>query len=362
MDDRVVNAALARLYLRTGRWYAAFYVAFVAIGATFLLVSTILVVVYAYLSIPFALGHVLTVGFAGIWTGIVATFSVVLRRAAPLWAWMGGRRDKGTAGAAWRFAIEAPDRLVRVGPPLVFLGVIPVMLSIAKIGHADIFSLTAFAIGNMCVLVLGILVAQVALDTMLRLLREGQFLSGEEVDVTIMFVDIVGFSARAEILPAEQVCGELNAFFELVVPVVEEHGGHTNKLIGDGLLAVFGTPVKLDDHADRAVLAACIVQEKLDERYRGTLRAGVGLHTGSVIVGTMGGGSKLDFTFIGDAVNVASRVEALTRKTGDAILITEATKDALRRPTAVLASRGTEVVKGRSEPVSLFAVASMIPA
>lgn len=177
-----------------------------------------------------------------------------------------------------------------------------------------------------------------------------------------MFIDIVGFSARAELMPAELVCSELNEFFGLVVPVVEEHGGHTNKLIGDGLMAVFGTPVKLEDHADRAVAAACTAQRVLEERYRGSLRAGVGLHSGSVVVGTMGGGSKLDFTLIGDAVNVAARVEALTRQTGDTILITEATKDLLRGRTAALSSRGTEIVRGRSEPVSIYAVASRVPA
>ena len=195
-----------------------------------------------------------------------------------------------------------------------------------------------------------------------RLLAEGEFLKGEEVDVTVMFVDIVGYSGRAEMIPADVVCAELNEFFGLIVPVVEEFGGHTNKLMGDGLMAVFGTPVKLDDHANRALNAACTLQAKLDDRYRGVLRAGVGLHTGTVVVGTMGGGSKLDFTLIGDAVNVAARVEALTRRTGDPILLTEATKDALREPEAVLVSRGTETIRGRSEPVSLFAVASRIPA
>lgn len=195
-----------------------------------------------------------------------------------------------------------------------------------------------------------------------RLLAEGEFLKGEDANVTIMFVDIVGFSARAEMMPAELICDELNEFFGLVLPVVEEHHGHTNKLIGDGILAVFGTPVRLDDHADRGLEAACAIQERLHERYRGALRAGVGLHTGIVTVGTMGGGSKLDFTLIGDAVNVASRVEALTRQTGDSILITEATRDALTRASVALSSRGTERIRGRSEPVSLYAVAPRIPA
>lgn len=195
-----------------------------------------------------------------------------------------------------------------------------------------------------------------------RVLDEGEILSGEEAIVTIMFVDIIGFSTRAEMLPADMVCNELNEFFGLVVPVVEDQGGHTNKLIGDGLMAVFGAPLKLEDHADRALAAACAIQEGLTERYDGTLRAGVGLHTGSVVVGTMGGGRKLDFTLVGDAVNVASRVEELTRETGDTILLTEATRDALRANGTALAPRGSAAIRGRSEPVSLFAVISRIPA
>jgi class 3 adenylate cyclase len=194
-----------------------------------------------------------------------------------------------------------------------------------------------------------------------RLLSEGEFLKGEEIDVTIMFVDIVGFSARAEFMPADAVCTELNEFFQIVVPIVADHGGHTNKLIGDGLMAVFGTPVRCTDHADRALRAAFEIQKQLSERYRGSLCAGVGLNSGSVVVGTMGGGTKLDFTVIGDAVNVASRVEALTRTTGDDVLLTEATKDALRTPV-VLASRGPVTVRGRAEQVSIYAPVTHVPA
>jgi class 3 adenylate cyclase len=195
-----------------------------------------------------------------------------------------------------------------------------------------------------------------------RLLSEGEILQGEEVDVTIMFVDIVGFSARAEMMPADQICAELNDFFGLIVPIVAEHDGHTNKLIGDGLMAVFGTPIHLDDHADRALRSACAIQDALWERYRGALRAGIGLNTGSVVVGTMGGGTKLDFTLIGDAVNVAARVEALTRGTDDAILLTEATRQAVREPRVALASRGVTPVKGRAEPVSVYSARSWVPA
>jgi adenylate cyclase len=195
-----------------------------------------------------------------------------------------------------------------------------------------------------------------------RLVAEGQILEGEAVDVTIMFVDIVSFSARAELMPPDDVCAFLNEFFGLVIPAVANHDGHTNKLLGDGLMAVFGAPVKLADHADRALAAAFTIQELLHERYRGKLRAGIGLNAGSVVVGTMGGGTKLDFTVVGDVVNVASRIEALTRQTQDPILLTEGVRERLTGPTAALSSRGSFEVRGRSEHVSVFAAVSQVPA
>ena len=194
-----------------------------------------------------------------------------------------------------------------------------------------------------------------------RLLREGQVLEGEEVDVTIMFVDIVGFTARSETRQPAEIVEDLNVFFQLVLPVVHGHGGHTNKLLGDGFMAVFGAPVVMVDHADNALRAAFEIQERMRSRYGTGLRVGVGLNSGPVVVGTTGGSSKLDFTVIGDAVNVASRVEALTRTTGDGILLTETTKTALRMPVA-LAHRGSSPVRGRIEPVSVYAPVANVPA
>ena len=192
-----------------------------------------------------------------------------------------------------------------------------------------------------------------------RLLSEGEVLEGEEVDATIMFVDIVGFTARSEAMQPRAVVDDLNAFFQLILPVVNAHGGHTNKLLGDGFMAVFGAPIVMDDHADRALTAALEIQERMRQRYGTGLRVGVGLNSGPVVVGTTGGGSKLDFTVIGDAVNVASRIEAMTRSTGDDILLTETTRAALRTEVA-LAHRGSSPVRGRAEPVSFYSPVSRI--
>ncbi len=118
-------------------------------------------------------------------------------------------------------------------------------------------------------------------------------------------------------------------------------------------MAVFGAPEPLSDHAERALDAARAIQARLAG---GPVRAGVGLNSGTVVVGSMGGGGKLDYTIIGDVVNVAARVEAQTRHTGDGILLTDATK-ALLNGADGLEPRGTQPLKGRAAAVGLWAAA-----
>lgn len=186
-----------------------------------------------------------------------------------------------------------------------------------------------------------------------RIMSEGSAIDGEAVDATVMFVDIVGFTRLAEDASPEDVVTDLNDFFDLVIPVIVSHSGHANKLLGDGLMAVFGIPVALPDHADRALKAAIEIQVRLADRYEGQLRAGTGLNSGVVVVGSMGGGPKLDYTIIGDVVNVAARVEALTRETGDAVLLTDSTKERLTGMHD-LERRGARLLKGRNTPVELW--------
>ena len=157
-----------------------------------------------------------------------------------------------------------------------------------------------------------------------RLLEQGDdVFTGERREVTVMFVDIRDFTPFAEANTAEDTVARLNALFEIVVPAVVDAGGHVNKFLGDGALAVFGAPNDLADHADAAVAAAVLIHRLVAERFGGQLRIGIGINTGVVIAGTIGGGGKLEFTLIGDTVNVAARVEQLTKTTGDAILLTQ---------------------------------------
>ncbi len=194
-----------------------------------------------------------------------------------------------------------------------------------------------------------------------RVLSEGSDFAGEEVAVSVLFLDIRDFTTFAEDAEPKQVVALLNGFWELVVPVLLRHGGHANKFIGDGLLGVFGAPQRLDDHAERAVAAAREILRLVGDRYRGSVQVGIGVNSGNVVAGTVGGGGRVEFTVIGDTVNTASRVEQATRQTGDDLLITDATKRLLPPGACALERRQTVHLKGRREPVQLWTPAPEQP-
>lgn len=188
-----------------------------------------------------------------------------------------------------------------------------------------------------------------------RLLEQGDdVFTGERREVTVMFVDVRDFTPFAEANTAEDTVTRLNALFEIVVPAVVDAGGHVNKFLGDGALAVFGAPNDLAGHADAAVQTAVKIQRLVEERFGGKLRIGIGINTGVVIAGTIGGAGKLEFTLIGDTVNVAARVEQYTKTTGDPILLTRHCLDALNGRSPDLVDRGSHPLKGKSAAVQLF--------
>jgi adenylate cyclase len=188
-----------------------------------------------------------------------------------------------------------------------------------------------------------------------RLLEQGDdVFTGERRDVTVMFVDVRDFTPFAEANTAEDTVARLNALFEIVVPAVVNAGGHVNKFLGDGALAVFGAPNDLSDHADAALNAAVLIQRLVSEKFKGDLRIGIGINTGVVIAGTIGGAGRLEFTLIGDTTNVAARVEQLTKTTGDTILLTHHTVEVLASPPSGLIDRGAHALKGKSAPVQVF--------
>ncbi len=187
------------------------------------------------------------------------------------------------------------------------------------------------------------------------ILSEGFSEQGVEVEVTVMFCDVREFTEFANDATPQQVVAALNRLFEVIVPIIASHGGHIDKFEGDGLLAVFGAPEPYPDHADRAVRAACAIGAAINDRGEaGELRIGVGVNSGQVIAGAIGGAGRLNFSVIGGAVNVAARTEAQTRETDDAILITDDTWTRLSDAFEA-ESRGRFELKGVAEPVELYA-------
>jgi class 3 adenylate cyclase len=195
------------------------------------------------------------------------------------------------------------------------------------------------------------------------ILDQGIDPAGVEVDVSILFCDVrdfTGFASDAE--SPEEVVAALNRLFEAVVPIITRHGGHVDKFVGDGVLAVFGAPEGYPDHADRALAAGCEIVDAVEGGAAGDLRLGVGINSGRVVAGSIGGAGRLNFSVVGDAVNVAARVEDATRETGDSLLITAGTRDALTKEGEIaLTSRGEVLLKGKAEAIELFAVGEPEP-
>jgi adenylate cyclase len=171
--------------------------------------------------------------------------------------------------------------------------------------------------------------------------------------VTVAFADIRGFTTFADRSTAREAVDHLNGFFELAVPAVERHGGSVNKLLGDGLLAVFAMP----DHADRALAASADMLAAVQDRYR----IGIGLNSGLVLIGRIGGGGYCETGVVGDPVNVSARVQDATRELGEPLLLTEATRALLESPAMALEPRGELSLRGKREPVAVYAPLVTLP-
>jgi adenylate cyclase len=138
-------------------------------------------------------------------------------------------------------------------------------------------------------------------------------LGGETREVAVLFVDIVGSTELAATLPPHEVVALLNSFFEVVVEVVDQHGGFVNKFEGDAALAIFGAPIPLEDCIDRALAAARDLAERLAAEVP-DVRAGIGVSGGEVVAGNVGAEKRFEYTVIGDPVNEAARLSELAKQ------------------------------------------------
>jgi class 3 adenylate cyclase len=188
---------------------------------------------------------------------------------------------------------------------------------------------------------------------------EGTELEGAEREVTLMFVDVRGFTRLSEGLKARDVVSLLNDVFQLVSDAILKRGGTLDKFIGDSVMAYFGAPIPSADHAVQAVAAAVDIMRANRARNRSlgageqAAELGIGIHTGAVVVGNIGSDRRSDFTAIGDAVNVAARLEKLA-KPGE-ILVTEVVQRRVRGAQR-LRFEGERQLSGRVEPVNVYAV------
>jgi class 3 adenylate cyclase len=216
------------------------------------------------------------------------------------------------------------------------------------------------------------LVGQVARDELIRE-RMGRYFSpavreGFEVHgappsfaahqhITVLFCDLRGFTRISESLPAPEVAALLDGYLAKMVRIIFRHGGTLDKFMGDGILAYFGAPVAQPDQAARAVECAMEMATALDEinlprgeQNEAPLRIGVGVHSGPAFVGDIGPEERREFTVIGDTVNVASRIEGLTKEHGVDVLVSETTRAAAsdrfdwrEAPTLPIRGRATSV-------------------
>ncbi|MDK2125275.1 adenylate/guanylate cyclase domain-containing protein [Parachitinimonas caeni] len=191
-------------------------------------------------------------------------------------------------------------------------------------------------------------------------------LGGEAAEVTVLFADLRDFTTISEKLAPNEVVEMLNAYFERVCEPILKEGGSVDKFIGDAVMAEFGAPLPLPDHARRALRAALRMreiaiefQQWMDERFpRHDLplfRIGIGIHTGTAVLGNIGSTQKADYTAVGDTVNIASRLEGLTKVLGCTVAASAATVRAAGSGIVTGAQRSLQV-KGREEAVEVFEV------
>jgi adenylate cyclase len=197
-----------------------------------------------------------------------------------------------------------------------------------------------------------------------ELLRKKVTLGGEQREVTVLFSDLRNFTRISEALSPEEMLAILNHYFTRMSGIVEKHGGVVDKYVGDGLMALFGAPVASADDADRALRAALEMTTALDElnqqwHRRGlpTVGVGIGINTGIVVAGNMGSEKRLNYTVIGDGVNLAWRLEELTKTPEyDARVIVSGATLAKAKEKYRTRRLGEVAVKGKQIQTEIFAL------
>jgi adenylate cyclase len=197
--------------------------------------------------------------------------------------------------------------------------------------------------------------------------RERLELGGVDVECTVLFSDLRGFTAYSESQPPTRVIEVLNRYHTEMEDAVFSHGGTLISYMGDGIMAVFGAPEGQEDHADRALAAAReMIGERLDrfnewmrsEGHGDGFRMGIGLNSGHVLAGQIGSERRFEYTAIGDTVNTASRLEGMTKGTPHMLFAADSVRQSLRRETPGLIAVDELEVRGRQARVKVWSLAS----
>lgn len=192
-------------------------------------------------------------------------------------------------------------------------------------------------------------VVEAAFEAPLKLLEEPM-----RCEVTIMVTDLRNFTRYAEKLDPLEVLSFLSQLQGFLSSTVEQYGGWVDKFMGDGMLAVFGAPRTLDNHAEQAFTAGKAILKDIE--HFSPLPIGIGLHSGTIVAGCLGADSHLEFTVIGDTVNVASRLEAMTKQVGHSLLISETTRRYL--PQRSFVHLGDMPISGRNKSIVVFGLSN----
>lgn len=190
-------------------------------------------------------------------------------------------------------------------------------------------------------------------------------LGGEEKEITVLFSDIRGFTTISEILTPPDLVALLNRYFSFMSEEIMRTGGIIDKYIGDAIMAFWGAPLPDEHQADHALESAAGMLERLntfnDELRREDkpeIRIGIGIYTGKAVVGNVGSAQRFDYTVMGDTVNVASRLEGLTKEYNVPLIIGETTKAKSSRVKSSFSPLGSATVKGKTKPVLIYTLAS----
>jgi len=191
-----------------------------------------------------------------------------------------------------------------------------------------------------------------------RLLEHGSGSETELRDVSVLFLDIRGFTAISESRSPKEVVALLNDLFSFMVDEIDGNQGIVNKFLGDGFMAVFGAPFSAGHDADNALAAALGIYARLEAGVAGSelpkLGIGIGIHAGHAIVGNIGSSRRKEYTLIGDVVNVASRVEALNKHLDASVLVTDAVWSRLTQPHPEAVAHPDVEIRGRTERLTVY--------